>query len=73
MDMIGHKHPSMYGYFILCCTLSEPVCIGGDISVAGKAHLAVISSLDDMNGVFGWAKSWLARHLVERVIGELVL
>jgi hypothetical protein len=40
------------------------VGIGSNISGARKARLAIISSMNNVNGVLGWAKPQMTRHII---------
>ena len=50
MHMISHQYPRMYFDLIVLCVVFKPIYISYKILLAGKAHLSIITTLDNMLG-----------------------
>jgi len=48
MYVIGHEHPTMNLHVVFGRAFAQPMCIGGEVSIAGKQRLTVVATLDDM-------------------------
>jgi hypothetical protein len=60
--VVGHEYPGMYGHTEFPGALPEPVGVGLEVCIGGKANLAVIASLYNMNWDTGRALAMSARH-----------
>ena len=54
--MVCHKHPAVNRDIKFIGTFLKKMRIGSDVSIAGKAYLTIVSTLDDVN--------WNARRTV---------
>jgi len=56
VDVVGHKDPAVYLDAKLVCALSQPICVSGDICIAGKADLTIDATLNNMDREPGGAE-----------------
>ena len=62
MDVVGHKDPAVYLDVKLVCALGQPICVSGDICIAGKADLTIDATLNNMDREPGGAESSASWH-----------
>ncbi len=67
MDVVCHEHPCMYRNTIFGSAFVQAVGIGRHIVIACEAHLPIVSTLDYVSWMVGWAESRKTWHL--RIVG----
>ena len=62
MNMVGHKHLSMYRYFKLFGVFTKLISIGFNVFIADESRLAVITALNNVLGIIWNLNSWATWH-----------